>query len=107
MSRSRVTPLELSLQLTDLGTLLRCRFSLGSFAGLTDPVAERGIMDPQLLGDLRDLTAGLLHTRATESALNSSLNLRRLRRSLVFDMDTPLRAHALKVGVRQTGSTSG
>src|SRR6266511_1775091 len=45
-------------------------------------------------------------TIATASALNSSVNRRRRRPLPVLDMDTPFRAHALNVGVRQTGATS-
>lgn len=43
-------PLQLSLQVADLGTLLSRRCTSGFFAGLADPAAERGIVDPQLLG---------------------------------------------------------
>src|SRR3954470_6166704 len=45
-------------------------------------------------------------TRRTASALNSAVNRRRGRRSPDPDMDTRIRAHAHKVGVRQTGGTS-
>ena len=45
-------------------------------------------------------------TIATASALNSLVNFRRLRLDFA-DMDTPFWPHQAKVGVRQTGSTSG
>jgi hypothetical protein len=57
MSCSRVTRSSSLFSFTDLGTLLRCRLTLGSLAGVLNPVAERRIVDSQLLGHLRDLTA--------------------------------------------------